>query len=60
MEDLATGSEDQTAKLWDVQTGREKAGLLGHTDALRAIAIAPDGKTIATGAPIAGWCCGTR
>ena len=28
---LASGSEDQTIKLWDVATGKEQATLKGHT-----------------------------
>jgi WD40 repeat protein len=47
---LATGSDDQTAKLWDVSDGREKAGgLIGHADTISSIAFHPGGKTIATG-----------
>ncbi len=47
---LATGGMDQTVKLWDVETGREKiGGFLGHVDAVTTVAIHPDGKTVATG-----------
>jgi len=28
---LATGSDDRTVKLWDLETGQERATLLGHT-----------------------------
>ena len=47
---LVSGGMDQTAKLWDVQTGREKAsGFLGHADAVASVAIHPNGKTVVTG-----------
>ncbi len=47
---LATGGDDQTAKLWDAADGREKTGgLLGHADAVSAVAFCPGGKTVATG-----------
>jgi WD40 repeat protein len=47
---LATGDMDKAAKLWEVETGREKTGgLLGHGDAISCVAFHPDGKTIATG-----------
>jgi WD40 repeat protein len=34
--------------LWDPATGREKARLQGHSHALSALAISPDGKTLAS------------
>ena len=47
---LASGGADQTAKLWDVETGREKGGgFLGHTNAVISVAVHPNGKTLATG-----------
>lgn len=47
---LATGSNDATAKLWDVETGRELVTYRGHTAGPRSIAFSPDGTRIATGA----------
>ena len=44
---LASGSEDQTIKLWDVATGKEKATLQGHTANVFSVAFSPDGKTLA-------------
>ena len=46
---LASGSRDQTIKLWDVQTGKERATLKGHTDPVPSVAYSPDGKTLASG-----------
>ena len=46
---LATGSWDKTAKLWDVESGRELLDLAGHRFAVSAVAFSPDGLTLATG-----------
>ncbi|MDR1152846.1 MAG: pentapeptide repeat-containing protein, partial [Bifidobacteriaceae bacterium] len=46
---LATGSDDETVRLWDPTTGDTTATLHGHTGWLRAVAWSPDGTTLATG-----------
>jgi hypothetical protein len=46
---VATGSEDKTARLWEVATGREIAVLPGHEDQVSSVAFSPDGRTLATG-----------
>jgi hypothetical protein len=46
---LATGSWDQTAKVWDAATGEELLSLKGHTNAVLSVAWSPDGKRLATG-----------
>jgi WD40 repeat protein/serine/threonine protein kinase len=45
---LATASWDNTAKLWDPDTGREILTFRGHTDAIRGIAFSSDGRHLAT------------
>src|SRR5262249_39383496 len=46
---LLTGSADNTARLWDVATGREIRPLEGHTDEVLAVAFSPDGRRLLTG-----------
>ncbi|MGE3807474.1 MAG: c-type cytochrome domain-containing protein, partial [Gemmataceae bacterium] len=44
-----TASEDHTARLWDLETGREIRPFAGHTDEVLAVAFSPDGKRVLTG-----------
>ncbi|AWS41611.1 serine/threonine protein kinase [Streptosporangium sp. 'caverna'] len=46
---VATGSEDNTVRLWDVADRRNVATLTGHTEAIYSMAFSPDGKLLATG-----------
>ena len=46
---VATGSEDKTARLWDVASGQCTATLEGHTDTVTSVAMSADGRTVATG-----------
>ena len=46
---LASGSNDQTVKLWDAATGAERTTLHGHSGPVRAVAWSPDGTTLASG-----------
>ena len=48
---LASGSEDDTVRLWDVATGQQIGRpLIGPTSGVLSVAFSPDGKTLATGA----------
>ncbi|MFM6729040.1 MAG: WD40 repeat domain-containing protein, partial [Dolichospermum sp.] len=44
-----SGSDDNTIKIWNLETGRKKFTIKGHIDWVNAIAIAPDGKTLISG-----------
>jgi hypothetical protein len=45
---VVTASWDQTARLWDVASGKELHVLRGHEDAVSSAQFAPDGKTVVT------------
>jgi WD40 repeat protein len=42
---LLTGSEDHTARVWDISTGREISRMT-HDDSVTSIAFSPDGKQV--------------
>ena len=46
---LASGSQDQTIKLWDTATGTELLTLKGHSSGVVSVAFSPDGKLLASG-----------
>ncbi|MBD1942470.1 serine/threonine protein kinase [Coleofasciculus sp. FACHB-712] len=46
---LASGSNDKTIKLWQVDSGKLIHTLTGHSSWVRSIAISPDGQTLASG-----------
>jgi WD40 repeat protein len=46
---IASGSTDQTIKLWDATTGNLQKTLAGRSSWVDAVAFSPDGKRIASG-----------
>ncbi|CAD8213446.1 unnamed protein product [Paramecium octaurelia] len=46
---LASGSGDNSVRLWDVKTGQQKAKLDGHTHYVYSICFSPDGSKIVSG-----------
>jgi WD40 repeat protein len=45
---LASGSEDQTVRLWDLNTYQARV-LQGHSTAVLSVAFSPDGRTLVSG-----------
>ena len=45
---IATGSWDETARIWDASTGECLATLAGHAGTVEAVAFAPSGALLAT------------
>lgn len=46
---LASGSMDNTVRLWDVDTDIQKVTFTGHTDIVVSVAFSPDGSLLASG-----------
>ncbi|OJJ98902.1 hypothetical protein ASPACDRAFT_121692 [Aspergillus aculeatus ATCC 16872] len=46
---LASGSDDNTVKLWDTATGIERRTLTGHSNSVFSVVVSPDGRTLASG-----------
>ena len=46
---IASGSYDDTIRLWDAVTGVPIRTLTGHTDWVHSVSFSPDGRTIASG-----------
>ncbi|KAI7976403.1 hypothetical protein EIK77_000845 [Talaromyces pinophilus] len=46
---VASGSYDETIKLWDTKTGTELQTLKGHLGSVYSVAFSPDGQMVASG-----------
>ena len=46
---LASGSNDETIKIWNMVTGKEVKTLRGHNDEVTSVTYSPDGKYLASG-----------
>ena len=46
---LASGSDDNTIKLWNLETGKEIRTLKGHDSRVSSVSFSADGKTLASG-----------
>ncbi len=46
---LASGSADQTIKLWSLSDGSVLKTIKGHTDTVSSVAISPDGRFLVSG-----------
>jgi len=45
---IASGSDDGTVRLWNLETGEEIAVFTGHTDTVWTLDFSPDGRLLAT------------
>jgi WD40 repeat protein len=46
---ILTGSQDQSAKVWDTDQGKEILTLSRHTEDVTSVAFSPDGSQVLTG-----------
>ena len=45
---VLTGSDDETARLWDLATGKELIQFMGHTSQVKSVAFSSDGQYVLT------------
>ena len=46
---IASGSDDQTVRVWESRTGADQKSYTGHEDSINCVAWSPDGRQIASG-----------
>lgn len=46
---VLVGGESRTVRLWDIDNGKDLVCLRGHTGAISAVAVSPDGRQVLTG-----------
>jgi WD40 repeat protein len=46
---LASGSDDNTIKLWSLESQKEVTTLQCHSSSVNSVAFSPDGKYLASG-----------
>ena len=46
---VASGSEDQTVKIWEIQTNKCLSTLQGHTSSVCSVSFSSDGRYVASG-----------
>ena len=46
---IASGSKDNTVKVWNVESGECVTTLKGHSDYVRSVSFSPDGASIVSG-----------
>jgi len=46
---VLTGSQDNTARLWEIESGKELCVFNGHSATVCSVAFSPDGKQALTG-----------